>query len=46
MRVVASPAGGRSTADGRVQGAGVPAQFDQGYGTEYLRGFRTAWMLK
>jgi hypothetical protein len=24
----------------------VPAQFDQGYGSDYVRGFRTAWMLK
>ena len=29
-----------------VKDAGVPAQFDQGYGSEYVRGFRTAWMLK
>jgi ribose transport system substrate-binding protein len=29
-----------------VKDAGVPAQFDQGYGTDYVRGFRAAWMLK
>jgi ribose transport system substrate-binding protein len=26
--------------------AGTPAGFDQGYGTDYVRGFHAAWMLK
>lgn len=25
--------------------AGVPAKFDQGYGTDYVKGFRAAWQL-
>jgi ribose transport system substrate-binding protein len=29
-----------------VRDAGVPAQFDQGYGSDYVKGFRAAWMLK
>jgi len=29
-----------------VKDAGVPAKFDQGYGDDYVRGFREAWLLK
>lgn len=29
-----------------VRDAGVPAQFDKGYGDAYLLGYRAAWMLK
>jgi len=29
-----------------VKSAGIPARFDQGYGTDYIRGFERAWMLK
>jgi ribose transport system substrate-binding protein len=28
-----------------VKDAGVPAKFDQGYGTDYVKGFRAAWQL-
>ncbi len=33
------------TAD-NVKDAGVPAKFDQGYGTDYVGGYRKAWMLQ
>ncbi len=29
-----------------VKDAGVPAKFDQGYGSDYVTGFRKAWMLQ
>jgi ribose transport system substrate-binding protein len=29
-----------------VKDAGTPAKFDQGYGTDYVRGFHAAWQLK
>ena len=30
---------------GNVKDAGVPAQFDQGYGSDYVAGFRKLWGL-
>lgn len=30
---------------GNVKDAGVPAQFDQGYGSDYIAGFRKVWGL-
>ncbi len=33
------------TAD-NVKDAGVPAKFDQGYGTDYVGGYRKAWLLQ
>jgi ribose transport system substrate-binding protein len=31
---------------GNVKDAGVPAGYDQGYGGDYLQGFRSAWKLR
>ncbi len=31
---------------GNAKDAGVPAKFDQGYGIDYVGGFRKAWMLQ
>ena len=30
---------------GNVKDAGIPAGYDQGYGSDYLQGFRAAWKL-
>ncbi len=31
---------------GNAKDAGIPAKFDQGYGIDYVGGFRKAWMLQ